>query len=72
MFTMEVRINGTMICHIYGRNINHTNGKYSGDTDKYSYELYQVESKKIRKGTVFHNRSKGILVLLKKIIEKVE
>lgn len=69
MFTVEIRINGSMISHIYGRNVSEsqTSGKHV-----YDFEYYQPETRKIQKGQVEHNRSDGINSLISSILDIVE
>lgn len=69
MFSVEIKINGSMIAHIYGHNTMKFND--SGETI-YDYELYEVNSKKgLREGFVAHKRGEGIFELIKKICAKV-
>jgi hypothetical protein len=69
MFTVEIRINGTLINHIYGHN--------EGDStkpgeDSYRYELYEVETRKVTNGTVTHARRNGINALIRDILTDSE
>ena len=66
MFSVEIKINGSMIAHIYGHNTSTFNEK--GETI-YDYELYEVnkEVKALRYGKVSHKRGDGIFELVKKI-----
>lgn len=67
MFSIEIKINGSMIAHIYG----HNEGTYNsaGET-QYSYELYEVNKgeKALKYGGVEHIRNEGIFTLIKKIL----
>ena len=65
MFTVEIKINGSMIIHIYGHNESETD---SSGRDKYSFEYYEVETKKIQSGTIYHNRGDGICKLIELIL----
>lgn len=75
MFTTEIKINGSMIIHIYGRNLgcNLDHQKYIKQLDTctcdYTYELYQVEDRGLIKGKITHKRSDGIKSLLIKILK---
>lgn len=69
MFSVEIRINGSMIAHIYGHNTSTFNS--DGDT-LYNYELYEVNGKTgLKSGFVAHKRSDGIFELIKKICSEV-
>lgn len=71
MFTVEIRINGSLINHIYGHNEGPSStGKYQEDL--YSYELYEVDSRNVRNGQVAHYRPDGINSLLVKILNNAE
>ena len=61
MFTSEIRINGTLIVHIYGRNLSLDDDSAQ---DHYYYEVYRAETRKIRTGTISHHRPDGIEVLI--------
>jgi len=64
MFTVEIKINGSLISHIYGHN--------EGDTAngcKYRYEFYEVETRKVTNGFVVHPRQDGITELIKIILK---
>ena len=69
MFTTEIRVNGTLIGHVYGRNLMETkDGK-----DHYTFEYYAPENPgEVVKGDVWHTRSDGIRKLLVKILQEVE
>lgn len=68
MFTIEIRINGTLVAHIYGRNLNKTP---HGDFE-YGYEYYSPElPSSVIKGIVCHDRGKGINPLITKILDDV-
>jgi len=64
MFTMEIRINGTMIAHIYGRNT----GETKDGAHEYVYELYETETRGVVNGTVYHKRQEGIKKLVSAIL----
>jgi len=67
MFTVEIRINGAMIAHIYGRNIAPLpNGK-----TRYEYEYYEAETHKVQNGCVEHLREDGIVPLVSSILDDV-
>jgi hypothetical protein len=69
MFTFEIRINGSLIGHIYGH--NEARSDKEGRTE-YSYEYYDVENRQTHKGTVFHRRNDGIRPLVTKILNDVD
>lgn len=64
MFTAEIRINGVLISHVYGRNLRELP---SGITE-YEFECYTIETRRVRKGTVQHLPREGIEVLVAKIL----
>jgi len=68
MFTIEIKINGSMIGHIYG----HNEGLDPDGSEKtvYSWEYYRVESRKLQHGTVLHKRDEGIESLICKILKE--
>lgn len=66
MFTVELKINGTMIGHIYG----HNEGLEDEGLTKYSWEYYRIESRKVTSGTVLHHRDDGLESLVAKILEE--
>lgn len=68
MFTVEIKINGSMIAHVYGRNYD----TLPSGLTKYRYEYYQPENRALRTGFVEHDRSLGIVPLVKSILIDVE
>ena len=64
MMTVEIKINGCLIGHIYAVNEGYVNGKY-----RYRFDYYDVGKAELKKGNrVLHKRDDGALVLTKKII----
>ena len=72
MFTVEIKINGALIGHVYGKNLGVVSGDADGVITKYGYEYYEPEKRKITSGEVKHHRSKGVRPLLTKILNDVE
>ena len=69
MFTVEIKINGSLINHIYG----HNEGPAPvGLGDQYRYELYEVEKRDVKNGRVTHKRSDGINKLVAAILLDVD
>lgn len=68
MFTIEIKVNGALIGHIYGRNT----GEYEDGKTKYAYEYYEPEEPRIRKGHVLHQRDHGIRPLITAILKDLE
>lgn len=64
MFTAEIRINGSLINHIYGRNVR----DLPSGACEYEFEVYTIETKQVRKGTVQHRQSEGINALVAAIL----
>jgi len=67
MFTLEIKINGTMVGHIYGHNESAKN--CNGET-RYYFEYCKPETRKIYHGDIFHKREDGIEKLISKILEE--
>ena len=70
MFSVEVRINGSMIGHIYGHNEGFTNNSKKYDECNYTYQYYDVQEGIVYSGEVKHERQDGIEELLKRILQK--
>jgi hypothetical protein len=70
MFTVEIKINGALIAHIYGRNI--TSSDHPAAKDLYQYEYYQTETHKVQNGKVAHARDAGIIPLVSLILKDVK
>ena len=64
MFTVEIKINGTMIKHIYGLNVS---GRYECE---YDVDIYDVQTRTVNHHKVTHNRSYGITKLIQLILEE--
>jgi len=69
MFTVEIRINGSLIIHIYGR--NYGKSPKGGSEYEYGYEYYSPELHKVVKGIILHDRDAGVNPLIGKILEDV-
>jgi hypothetical protein len=68
MFTFEIKINGALIAHIYGKNTL----VYADDGDTvYDYEYYEVASRKVTKGSVLHDSKSGIRPLITTILNDI-
>ena len=67
MFTTEIRMNGTLLAHVYGRNVGR-----DGEETLYTYEYYETESRQVRTGEVKHVCEEGIRKLIILILEDVE
>jgi hypothetical protein len=65
MFTVEIRINGTLIAHVHGRNAGDAR---SDGLTQYFYELYRTGERKLITGGVEHKREAGIEALIVKIL----
>ena len=79
MFTIELRVNGTLVTHVYGRNVTDERNErgvgaqdVANGADVYDYELYETESRRVTNGTVTHKRNDGIRALAAKILRDVE
>jgi len=67
VLSAELKVNGTLIAHVYARNV----AEAGGDVCVYDYEYYQVESRRVHNGTVRHARSKGLRKLIVEILTDV-
>lgn len=69
MFTVELKINGTMIGHIYGKN----KGLASEGTGEtiYEYEYYEPDGGDIARGFVLHKREDGLRHLVRLVLEDI-
>jgi hypothetical protein len=65
MFTVEIRVNGTLIVHVYGRNAGDAR---KPDFKHYFYELYRTEDRKVITGSVEYKRETGIEALIVNIL----
>lgn len=80
MLSTEIRINGSLIAHLYVRNVGFNlismeellaeEPPIEEGTSVYTWRYYEPESNKQKKGTITHKRSDGALELVKKILEK--
>lgn len=71
MFTVEIRVNGTLISHLCGHNEGHD----KGDWWNYSYQFYTLDKdkEKPKTGTVKHRRGKDSMnVLVGKILKDLK
>lgn len=67
MFTFEIRINGSLVGHIYGRN----KGAVGNGEHCYDYEHYEPEKRVVRPGTVRHAQKDGINKLVARILADI-
>lgn len=69
VFTVEIKVNGTLVGHINGENVSDIKG-----LSTYNYEYYEVDSiaLKLVNGRVKHNHKNGIRALIKKVLEDME
>lgn len=71
MLTVELKVNGTMVGHIYARNVTGT--KHLGNQNHlYHWEYYRPEQRTLRQGTVTHVRDDGIEQLISIILSEVD
>ena len=67
MFTVEIKINGTLIGHVYGHN---TGVKDRGET-LYDWHYYSTEGGNVVKGKAHHKRENGINALVSEVLQMV-
>lgn len=86
MLTAEIKVNGTLIAHLYARNITFdkewedAQKLFAGakvvvpDTKehKYKYEYYEIGSGKTTSGNVSHIRNDGAAKLISVIMDDME
>ena len=72
MFTVEIRINGSLVSHIYGVNVTDSHPINNGKGDRYDCQVYDVEKRASRDVSVRHHRRDGINALVAKILNKTE
>jgi hypothetical protein len=68
MFTVEIKVNGSIISCINCKNI--TNRNEDSDEDLYEYECYTYE-KDLIKNKIKHKRADGIHKIVGKILNQV-
>ncbi len=67
MLTVEIKVNGSLVAHVYARNIAPIpSGKY-----RYEFEFYETETRKVRNGCVEHRREDGIVSLVNTILSEM-
>jgi len=67
MLSVELKVNGTLIGYVYGKNIAPVpGGKY-----RYEYEYYEPELRELKTGVVLHKREDGLRTLVAAILEDV-
>jgi len=68
MISVELKVNGVMVGHIYGRNVQ----QVGADEYLYKYEYYEPEKHATKRGKVVHKKSDGIRELIRIILEDLE
>jgi len=66
MFTVEIKINGSLIGHIYGQNM----GQVPSGKTRYEYDYYDVDRREKTKGELLFQREDGIRALVAAILSK--
>ena len=69
MFTVELRINGVMVGHVYGTNKGPV--PYGKGETKYDYEYYEPDGDGVVRGSVMHKREDGLRHLVKLILDDI-
>ena len=73
MFSVEVKINGILIGHLYGHNKGYMESDDLSDECLYSYEWFEPGTgKEVKRGNITHKRDDGMVKLLSKIFKKLE
>jgi hypothetical protein len=66
MFSIELKVNGTLVGHIYGRRIEE-----HGDRRKWEYEYYEPEAGELEKHTISGDKDMPLVVLVRNILDQV-
>lgn len=66
MFTIELRVNSTLVGHVYGKRI-----KENGERRQYEYEYYEPEASEIAKHTIWSSKDAPLAVLVRDILTQV-
>ena len=76
MFTVELKINGSLIGHVYGHNEGLVEQPHdfsnSNPKSKYKYAYYGVENQKLINGKITHSRDDGLERLISSILLDVD
>ncbi|MDO8640252.1 MAG: hypothetical protein Q7R33_01800 [Nitrosarchaeum sp.] len=76
MITVEIKVNGCLIEHIYAKNIAHVSDTDGGPENLYDYEIYRVskgqKTGEIISGSLTHLYEDGAEVLVQKILQDVK
>lgn len=65
MFTVELKVNGALVSHVYGHNAE----DLPDGRCLYDYEYYEVAKRKVKRGKVKHHRMDGLPCLVAAILE---
>ncbi len=68
MLTTEIKVNGTLIGHIYARNIGSVS-TIDPSTCQYEYEIYYVGRNMTKTGQISHDRGDGFEGLIWEILK---
>lgn len=75
MLTVEIKVNGVLVGHIYCRNITFDSSfpvkALNGDANIYEYEYYKIGKTELTGGNLQHNQKDGALKLIGEIIKKL-
>jgi len=71
MITVEIKVNGNMVGHIYGQNLGRAYGEGKRVHD-YRYEYYNLALGKIISGSVLHSGKLNIEKLINEILSDIE
>ena len=72
MFSVDIKINGVLIAHLYGQNRGYADYLRSEDSSyKYEYHVINKRGTPVVYGNLTHNRADGIEILVHKILEKI-
>lgn len=67
MFTAEIKVNGVLVAHIYGRNIT---DNHRATLSLYEAQIIEVGENKVSKFHVEHNRADGLTKLIEAILSE--
>lgn len=72
VFTVELKINGTLVAHLYGVNKGPVVSKETDDFGVYHYHYYDVSTGKAINNTIRHRRSEGLRNLVVACLEDAD
>lgn len=71
MFTAEIKINGVLVAHVFGRNVTAKETK-AGEADIYETQVIEVNEREqeVERHLISHHREDGICKLVEQILAR--